>query len=150
VQLSYSTYSIQVRENGGQQQVFDIVRNKWVALQPEEWVRQHLLHFLMIDCHFPKGRISVEKKVLLHGMNKRSDIVLYDRDAGPLMLIECKAPEIALSNDTFRQAAMYNLTLQVPYLMITNGREALCASIDIKSGNFQILDGLPPFLIPEN
>lgn len=134
----------------GQQQVFDVVRNKWVALTPEEWVRQHLLHFFMVDYHFPKGRMSVEKKVSLNGMSKRSDIVLYDQDGHPIMLVECKAADIALSNDTFRQAAMYNLTMRVPYLMITNGREALCASINLAQGSFQILEGLPDFLFPEN
>jgi hypothetical protein len=149
VQLRYSTYSIPLRESGTQQQVFDVVRSKWVALTPEEWVRQHLLHFLIVDCRYPKGRISVEKKVRLNGMNKRSDIVLYDQEAGPVLLIECKAPDIELSDQTFRQASMYNLTLQVPYLMITNGREAICAQIDSARGQFQLLKGLPPFLNPE-
>jgi predicted type IV restriction endonuclease len=139
VQLFYSTYDIKIRND----EIWDIIRKKWVKCTPEEWVRQHFLHYLITDCGYPAAWISVEKQIKVNGMQRRTDIVLYDRKALPRVIVECKAESVMLNNTTFRQAANYNLTLQVPYLIITNGAYAISARIDHTEGQFEMLEGLP-------
>lgn len=102
-------------------QVFDIVRKKFVDLTPEEWVRQHLIHYLINEKQFPLSVISVEKQLVLNGTKKRYDVVVFSNTLQPLLIIECKAPNIKLTNQTLQQALRYNLNLQVPYVFITNG-----------------------------
>ncbi len=102
-------------------QVFDIVRKKFVDLTPEEWVRQHLIHYLINEKQFPLSVISVEKQLVLNGIKKRYDMVVFNNALQPLLIIECKAPHIKLTNQTLHQALRYNLNLQVPYVFITNG-----------------------------
>ncbi len=102
-------------------QVFDIVRKKFVDLTPEEWVRQHLIHYLINEKQFPLSVISVEKQLVLNGIKKRYDMVVFNNALNPLLIIECKAPQLKLTNQTFHQALRYNLNLQVPYVLITNG-----------------------------
>lgn len=134
-----------VRSVEGVQQVFDEIRKKWVVLTPEEWVRQHLIEFLIQDRHCPPGLISVEKGLEYNGMKRRYDVVVFDRNAKPVMLAECKAPEIKVTEEVFDQAARYNMTLQVPYLMITNGVQHFCCRIDWEERSYAFLKEIPHF-----
>jgi type I site-specific restriction endonuclease len=107
--------------------VWDIVRNKWVALTPEDFVRQHAIHFFIHDLNFPNGRIGVETEVVFHGMKRRADLVLYTREAFPLLIAEFKAPTVKIEEAVLSQTLRYNSVLNAPWLLISNGHEhALC------------------------
>lgn len=126
-------------------QIFDAFRNKFVQLSPEEWVRQHMLHFLVNERGYPAGLTGVEVSLKLNGMAKRADIVVYDKSLNPWMLVECKAPSVKLSQAVFDQAARYNLRLQVPYLVITNGLKILAAEIQPENNRVIPLNALPSY-----
>lgn len=118
--MKYPSYPIQVQKQEGQTKVFDPIRKAWFVLSPEEFVRQHLLHYLCNIKQVPAGMVSVEKQLELNGQLKRYDIVVYKKQ-WPVLLVECKAPYIALAEHTAEQALRYNLILKAPYLMISNG-----------------------------
>ena len=101
--------------------VFDAIRKKWLVLTPEEWVRQHLLNYLITEKQIPPSSISVEKELMLNGLKKRYDVVVYTRQLKPYLIVECKAPYVELNKDVVEQALRYNLTVQAELLMITNG-----------------------------
>jgi hypothetical protein len=101
--------------------VFDKVRKKWLVLTPEEWVRQHVVNFFITQLNYPASLISLEKEIDLNGIKKRYDIVVYTKELKPYIIVECKAPGVDLSQEVLDQAARYNLTLKVDYLLITNG-----------------------------
>ncbi len=143
MQISFSKYDFRIRADGDKQFIFDIIRKKFVVLTPEEWVRQHIVHYLVHDHRFPKALISVEKQLVLNTLSKRTDIVLYTPSAQPVLIVECKAPDIVLSQKTFDQIARYNLTLQVPWLWVTNGTHNYLAKIDLEKSNWSFCDQLP-------
>jgi hypothetical protein len=101
--------------------IFDNVRKKWLVLTPEEWVRQHVVNYLISAHNYPASLISIEKVVELNGQKKRYDLVVLTKKLKPLIIVECKAPTVELSQEVLEQAARYNLTLKVPYVLITNG-----------------------------
>jgi len=101
--------------------IFDFIRKKWLVLTPEEWVRQHTLNYLVTEKKFPASSISIEKELILNDIKKRYDIVVYNRDLKPYLIIECKAPYIELDRLVVEQALRYNLTIKAELLMITNG-----------------------------
>lgn len=119
------------------------IRKKWLVLQPEEFVRQLLLHFLISDMKYNRNRITVERGVAVNGDPKRTDILIFDADMRPFMLVECKAPKVPLSTDTFRQAAHYNGAIKVPYLMISNGRDTYAVGIDYEAVDYRFLTSVP-------
>lgn len=136
-------YDLRIKRDGDKHRVFDVIRRKWVALTPEEWVRQQVIRYLLEELQFPKALVSVEKQLLVHGLARRTDIVLYNHSGMPVLIIECKAPEVALSQLVADQAARYNLSLQVPYLWVTNGeRNAIC-QISHTDGTWAWLSALP-------
>src|SRR6185436_19896122 len=121
------------------------VRKRFVALTPEEWVRQHLLHFLMNERKYPQSLISVEKKLLVNKLEKRTDVVLYSNSLKPLLIAECKAPSVKLNQLTFDQAARYNMTLGVSFLLITNGLETFVCRIDHSNKSYLFLNEIPHY-----
>ena len=124
--FQFPSYSFRIRGESTRE-VWDIVRNKWVALTPEEFVRQHAIHFFIHDLNFPKGRIGVETEVVFHGMKRRADLVLYTREAFPLLIAEFKAPTVKIEEAVLSQTLRYNSVLKAPWLFISNGHEhALC------------------------
>ncbi len=127
--LNLPFYQPNIRKQDGHYEIFDIFRKKWVHLTPEEWVRQSFLNFLISHLGYPQGRIVVEFEVVYAGMSRRTDAVVYNDSGKPLVIIECKAPEIKISEDVFLQAAMYNKHLQAHYFFLTNGKENICADI---------------------
>lgn len=112
---------MRLKKQGSQTLIFDFVRKKWLVLTPEEWVRQHVLSYLVTEKKFIASSISVEKELILNDIKKRYDIVVYNRDLRPYLIIECKAPYIALDRPVVEQALRYNLTVKAELLMITNG-----------------------------
>lgn len=123
--------------------MWDIVRKRWVVLTPEELVRQHLIHYLHEDKGYPLSLMAVEKGLKVNGMNRRTDLVVFNNSLKALLIAECKAPEVKISGATFDQAARYNMTLQVPYLLITNGMEHFCCSVDMVEGKVNYLKSIP-------
>ncbi|MCB0515511.1 MAG: type I restriction enzyme HsdR N-terminal domain-containing protein [Chitinophagales bacterium] len=125
--------------------LYDIVRRKYVVSGPEEWVRQHLLHFLIFHKNYPKNLISVEKGVKVLAQHRRYDIVVYNSNGVPCLLAECKSYKIALNQKTFNQATLYNLNQKVPYLLITNGLQHFCCKIDFATKTFSYLQDIPEY-----
>lgn len=143
MEVRFSKYDFNIIAEGDQQLIFDIIRKKNVVLTPEEWVRQHIVHYLINDYLFPKTLISVEKQLVLNELVKRTDIVLYNRLGLPQLIIECKAPEIRITQKTFDQIARYNLTLKVPFLWVTNGKTNIVCKVDLEKGKVVFLEQLP-------
>jgi hypothetical protein len=134
--LNYST-------RDDQQMVWDLVRRKWVVLTPEEMVRQSMIHYLNHHLSYPISWMVVEKQITVNGLKKRFDILVYDPASTPKIMVECKAPDVALSKATFDQIARYNLTMSVPLLVITNGHEIYCAKINVENQLITWLNSIP-------
>ena len=137
---------LNVKQEGNKKLIFGSIRKKWFVLQPEEFVRQLLLHFLIHDMRYNRNRITVERGVAVNSERKRTDILVFDQDMRPFLLVECKAPQISLNTSVFRQAANYNGALKVPYLMISNGRESYVAEIDYQQEDYRFLNAVPEWL----
>ena len=130
-----------------QQKIFDPIRKKYLVFTPEELVRQLFILYLIEAKKYPKNRIAVEKAIQVNELSKRCDLIIYDPALKPLIIVECKSPKVKLNDSTFRQAAIYNLSLQVPYLIITNGLETYVAKIDFKQNDFCLIDEIPEFIL---
>jgi hypothetical protein len=121
MQLIFPTYNFNVKNTENGNYIFDIIRKKFVLLTPEEWVRQHLLHYLKTTSNCPASLIAVEKGLVHNGLRKRFDVLVYNNLGKPVLLAECKSPYIQLDASTFAQAAVYNRSFHVKHLLITNG-----------------------------
>jgi len=144
--LCFPSSSFKLKEEGDKMYIFDLSRRKYVLLTPEEWVRQNCLHFLCKHKNFPMSMLSVEKSFKLNNLVLRYDIVAYSKKAKPVLLVECKAPEVKITQQTFDQIAIYNLELKVPYLLVTNGIELFCCSVDFDNSRFVFLSEMPDYL----
>ena len=133
------------KQDGGQLKVFDIVRKKYVALTPEEWVRQHMIHFLINYKSVPVSLMVIEKTFKLERLQKRFDIAVYSRQGEPVLLVECKAPEVPLNQRVVDQALRYNMKLHVKYLLITNGMKHAGYYADYQHNKLEVLNELPVY-----
>ena len=127
------------------QLVFDILRRKYVALTPEEWVRQHFVRFLIQEKSYPSECIGNEVSITLNGTKKRCDSVVYGKQAEPLMIIEYKAPNIDITQQVFEQISRYNIRLRVKWLIVSNGLQHYCCQIDYESGTYQFVEDIPTY-----
>ena len=146
--LNFPEYNFKLQRSSDERQslkIFDIIRKKYVSLTPEEWVRQHLLHFLVNERKFPQSLVSVEKKLLINNLEKRTDVVIYSSSLQPVLLAECKAPKVPLTQSVFDQAARYNMTLNVAYFLITNGIESFICRIDHERQSYSFLNEIPTY-----
>lgn len=144
--LNLPEHPIKTRVNThGKTEVFDTIRKKYVALQPEEWVRQQFIGFLIHHKNYPASLIAIEKGLKVNRLQKRFDAVVFDRNGLPLVLIEFKAPEIKLSEKTFSQIAAYNLKMRVKYLIISNGLTHYCCKMDYINNRYQFLNDIPEY-----
>ena len=125
--------------------IFDEIRKKFIILTPEEWVRQHVVHYLLQDKKYPKSYINVEKIIKINNLNKRYDIVVYQPNGDVFLLIECKAPEVTINQQTFDQIARYNLVLNAKYLMVSNGLNHYFCQMDFENQKYIFLKELPEF-----
>lgn len=121
--VHYPEPSFRTQEKNGKQYIFDGLRKTWLLLTPEEWVRQNFVQYLVQVKKYPATLIALEKEILLNGMKRRFDVLVFDRDHKPWMLIECKAESVALQEAVLQQALRYNITVPVNYIIITNGAE---------------------------
>ena len=138
--------NLQVRENDGRREVLDPVRRRWVALTPEEWVRQQTLLLLHDHYGYPYELMQVEGAISVNGMTRRCDIVVYDREGKPRMIVECKQPEVPINQKVCDQACRYNTVLQVPLLLLTNGKQQIIIEIDYQNRTLRQLPDIPFFL----
>ena len=125
--------------------IFDEIRKKFILLTPEEWVRKHVIHFLLLDKNYPKSYINLEKLIKINDLSKRYDGVVFQPNGEIFLLIECKAPEVAISQQTFDQIARYNLVLKAKYLMVTNGLNHYFCQMDFENEKYVFLKELPEY-----
>lgn len=145
VALNLPPYPGKLRRNEEHIEVFDPIRKKWIILTPEEWVRQHFINYLLEEKKVPKSLIKVEGGLKFNQLQKRSDILVYDRHGKPVLLIECKSPNVVLSSKTFEQAAVYNTSYRVLYMGISNGIDHYYCRMDYENNSFSYLKDLPEF-----
>lgn len=143
--LNFPNYTFRFKNSENKVAIFDEIRKKFIQLTPEEWVRQHVVQFLIEEKKYPKSYINVEKIVKINGMNKRYDIVVFNPDGSIFLLIECKAPEINISQTTFDQIARYNMILNANFLMVTNGLNHYFCQMDFQKETYHFLKELPHF-----
>lgn len=133
-------FTLKIRENGSQQEVFDPVRQKWVVMTPEEHVRQVFILYLLNVKGFPLSHLSVEHAVTVNGMTQRYDLVVFGNDLQPWMMVECKAPHVKLTQKVADQAARYNTVLRAPLICVTNGMEQRVFEIDFENKRIRELE----------
>ena len=143
--LNLPSYDIKIKEPGDKQTIFDILRQKYVTLTPEEWVRQHFVHYLIEHKHYPKALFGNEIELKIGEKRLRCDSILYTKDLQPRMIIEYKAPTIALQQKVFDQISVYNLLLKVDYLMVSNGLEHYCCRMDYAHNSYTFLRDIPNY-----
>ena len=145
MQLNLPPYQARVKEVNGQKQIFDILRRKYVALTPEEWVRQHFIHFLINYKKYPATLLANEVELKVGQKRLRADTILYSKDLKPLMILEYKAPHITITQKTFDQISVYNMLLHVDYLIVSNGLQHYCCKMDYNSKKYLFLEDIPEY-----
>ncbi len=144
-QLNFPPCELETRDVQGQAQVLDRIRRKWIHLSPEEWVRQHMVQYLLKEKGVPGGLVAIEKGFQFQGMLRRADIVVHNRKGDPLLMVECKAPAVTLDQAVFDQIARYNLVIHARYLFVTNGLQHYCYKINSEKKQYVFLEELPDF-----
>jgi len=143
--LNFPSYSFRFKNSENKVAIFDEIRKKFVMLTPEEWVRQHTVQYLIQECNYPKSLLNAEKQVKINGMSKRYDIVIFNSDGSIFLVVECKQPDVIISQNTFDQIARYNFTLKAEYLMVTNGLNHYFCQMDFENEKYSFLEELPLF-----
>ena len=144
-QLHFPNYNFRFKNNENKVSIFDEIRKKFIILTPEEWVRQHVVQFLMVEKKYPKSLINVEKVLKINDLRKRYDVVVFNPEGTIHILVECKAPEVKIDQTTFDQIARYNLTLKATYLMVTNGLNHYFCQMDFENEKYHFLQDLPEY-----
>ena len=144
-ELNLPKYEIRIGRKDGRLTIFDFLRRRYVALTPEEWVRQHFTHFLVEHKSYPQGLLANEVELSVGDKSLRCDSVLYDRELRPRMIVEYKAPPIKLTQKVFQQIATYNLLLHVDYLVVSNGIEHHCVKMDYENEKYLFLEDIPEY-----
>lgn len=143
IKIDYPPYQPKIRKEDDKEVIFDEVRKKWVVLTPEEWVRQNFLQYLIQVKKYPASLIAVEKEIAVADTKKRFDIVVYNKNHQPFIIVECKEMEVALDNSTLDQVLRYNINLQVDFLIITNG--SYCYAFSTAGGVMNMVEAIPAF-----
>ena len=145
--LNFPNYTFRFKNSENKVAIFDEIRKKFIILTPEEWVRQHVVHYLLHEKKYPKSYINVEKIIKINGLTKRYDVVVFKPDGSIFLLVECKAPAITISQSTFDQIARYNMSLNASYLMVSNGFNHYFCQMDYEKEMYQFLMELPQFTL---
>ncbi len=141
--LNFPAYELRIKEENGQLRIFDPARKKYVALTPEEWVRQHLIHYLNKDKGYPLGLMKVEKEFKYNKLSRRADIIVCDRTGAPLLMAECKSPDVEITQSVFDQAMRYNLIMDVKLMILSNGINHFCFQLDKANKTYLALMEIP-------
>ena len=143
--LNLPKYTFKLKSNEKQTLIFDILRKKYFVLTPEEWVRQHIVKYLLNEKKYPSGLIALEKQLTVNNQKKRTDILVFNQMGLPHLIVECKAPHIPITQDTFDQIARYNLKLNASYLMVSNGMTHYFCKMDFEKESYVFLAELPAY-----
>ena len=144
--LNLPPYEARIKDEKGRRTIFDFLRRRYVALTPEEWVRQHFVHFLVEHKGYPKGLLANEKELRVGEKKLRCDTLLYNRVLAPQMIIEYKAPDVAITQRVFDQISVYNHLLHVDYLVVSNGLQHYCCRMDYEHQTYQFLHDIPNYV----
>ena len=144
--LNLPAFDAKIIMKDGKNVIFDTLRRRYVALTPEEWVRQHFVHFLSDYKGYPMALMANEIQIRLNNTIKRCDTVLYRRNLTPQMIMEYKAPHINISQTTFNQIMRYNLVMKVDYLIVSNGIQHYCCKIDYRLKTHTFLPDIPDYI----
>lgn len=143
--LNLPSYDTKICEKEGKLQILDPLRKSYVALTPEEWVRQHFVNFLTAHKGYPAALMANEVAITLNGMKRRCDTVVYDKELRPRVIVEYKAPSVRITKEVFAQISRYNLTLRVDYLIVSNGMQHYCCKMDYEKGSYTFLQEIPEY-----
>ena len=145
IQLNLLDYrsNLKIKKEENKRYLFDPIRKTYLVLTPEEMVRQLLILYLISERNISKNRLALEKALKVNKMTRRWDLMVYAQDMTPWLLVECKAPEVKITQSVFEQISAYNLTLRVPYLLVTNGIETYCCEMDYEGETFRFLEAVP-------
>ena len=143
--LNLPEYPLKVKKNGLRLSVFDRLRKRYVALTPEEWVRQHFVEYLIEEKQFPAALMANEVSLTQNGIKRRCDTLVADREGQPLVIVEYKAPEIEITQQVFDQIVRYNMVLRARYLMVSNGMSHYCCQIDYEDNTYSFLNDIPEY-----
>ncbi|WP_178988059.1 type I restriction enzyme HsdR N-terminal domain-containing protein [Winogradskyella schleiferi] len=144
-ELNFPKFEYRFKSTENKVSIFDVIRKKFIILQPEEWVRQHCVHYLINDKKYPKSLINVEKELTINGLKKRYDIVIFNSDGSIHLIVECKSHNIKIEQTTFDQIARYNLVLNATYLMVTNGLNHYYCEMDMENERYSFLKTIPEY-----
>jgi hypothetical protein len=144
-ELNFPKFEYRFKSTENKVSIFDVIRKKFIILQPEEWVRQHCVHYLINDKNYPKSLINVEKELTINGLKKRYDIVIFNSDGSIFLIVECKSHSIKIDQTTFDQIARYNLVLNATYLMVTNGLNHYYCEMDMEQERYSFLETIPDY-----
>lgn len=145
VPLNFPQYPFRIKEEAGAAYIFDDIRKKFLLLTPEEWVRQHVVKFLINEKSFPKTLIKLEGGLKLHTLQKRTDILIFDHSGEKIALVECKAPSVKITQATFDQIARYNMVHRTEWLMVSNGLNHYCCRINFEQHSYSFIPEMPNF-----
>lgn len=143
--LNLPACNLKIVQKDGKPFIFDKLRKRYISLTPEEWVRQHFVHFLIDHKQYPEALLGNEITIKLNKTTKRCDSILYDTTGRPKMIIEYKAPDITITQKVFDQICRYNMVLHVDYLIVSNGREHYCCKMDYERMQYRFLNGIPSY-----
>ena len=146
-QLNFNNYRFRFKNSENKRWIFDIIRKKFVVLQPEEWVRQHVVHFLTEEKEYPRSLINVEKKIVVNETTKRYDIIVFHPDGSVNIIVECKSPAVSINQETFDQIARYNSVLRSDFLMVTNGVQHIYCKMDFQLEKYLFLKDIPSYML---
>ncbi len=144
-QLNLPSYEYELRNQDGRRVILDPIRKRFVPLTDEEWVRQHFVQYLLRNMEVPPASISIEVSIPIRDRYYRADIVVYDRQIKPVLVVECKRPSVKIGQEAFNQIGHYNTGLQVPYLIVTNGMRHYCCVVDHLQRSYHFLDEIPSY-----
>lgn len=147
LKLNFPTYPFRFKNSENKVSIFDEIRKKFIILTPEEWVRQHVVHYLINEKKYPKSLINVEKVLTINKLRRRYDVVVFNPDGSIHILVECKAPEVKISQATFDQIARYNMTMKARFLNVTNGLNHYYCQMDFENEKYEFLQSLPDYKI---
>lgn len=145
VPLNFPAYPFKIKQEDGKTSIFDELRKRFLVLTPEEWVRQHLVKFLIEEKNYPRTLIKLEGGLKLNALQKRTDILLFNTRGEKLMLVECKAPSVKITQETFDQVARYNFVHRVQWLVVSNGLQHFCCEVDFVKGDYTFHEDIPGY-----
>ena len=144
--LNLPTYNFKLKSSENKTLIFDNLRKKYLVLTPEEWVRQHYVRFLIDEKKYPTTLIALEKQLTINNRKKRTDILVFNKEGNPEIIVECKAPSIKITQDTFDQIARYNLKLKANFLVVTNGLEHFYCKLDYEKETYVFLKEISEYV----